>query len=293
MMGPPAHPMNQPAVQADFPPKPLARSSWLRRALGEEGTGFLTSFLLHLICLLLLSIPFLPPRSRLGGIPAIVVTTDLPKSRQHELESIDMDVVPSLDTKEDQPRIGEMFADAKAHSDLLTPSLLDQPTLKHNNEANTTSGEDTSSASTRQIPENAVVAGHFAAWWIPKAERYGEQVKPGQLPRVGQDYRIIVQLQIPEGRKSLRITDLSGEIVGSDGYKQRIPDRAWIYNAQGKLVPVRGHPRLKVIDGTIQIVFKVPGAGKQDVRDTITVRSKLLDEEQTLTLIFQPVKPAP
>jgi hypothetical protein len=149
-------------------------------------------------------------------------------------------------------------------------------------------------ASTRSdLPPNAVEAGSFAAWWIPKVERYGEKVEPGQLPRVNQPYFIHVQIRVPDDRRTLRVDDLSGEIIGTDGYRQPIPDRAWVLDDSGALVrAVGGRSFLRVAGGLVEVVFKVDGAGQAGVRDTIRIRSQILGEEQTLMLEFQPVAAA-
>ncbi len=137
------------------------------------------------------------------------------------------------------------------------------------------------------VPANAVKSGSFTAWWIPEAQRYGEVVEPGQLPRARQDYQIRIRIEVPEGRTSLHVSDLSGEIVGTDGYRQLIPERAWA-EIDGKLRLLRPADRLPVRNGYVEIVIKVGGAGKAGVRDLISIQSKLLDESQILTLEFQP-----
>ena len=282
-------PIQSRAAADGFEEIPLERPALLQRALGDEGTGYLMSFVLHVIALLILAIPLLPAAIETGLPPPIrvarlddVLHDDAPEMIEFDIEDLGSPPTPLNPT-----------TIAREKSDLLLPSLLHQETSAAATSDGQELGQDEAMRAARNLPKHAVIAGNFAAWWIPKKERYGETVEAGQLPRVGQDYYITVQLELPKDQKSLRVTDLSGDIIGSDGYKQNIPDRAWIYDGVGKLERVLGHRLLKVTDGHLQIVFKVPGAGKPDVQDTITVRSKTLDEEQTITLVFQAIENAP
>jgi hypothetical protein len=137
-----------------------------------------------------------------------------------------------------------------------------------------------------EVPANAVQAGSFLAWWIPKVQRFGEVVEAGQLPRAGQDYHIHLQVRMPDGRESLPLSDLSGEIIGTDGYRQRIPDRAYVDDGNGALT--RAPRELPVRGQIVEVVFRVDGAGQSGIKDKITIRSELLNEEQVLTLEFTP-----
>jgi len=101
---------------------------------------------------------------------------------------------------------------------------------------------------------------------------------------------IVIRIKTPERSRTYRITDLSGELVGTDGYRLGIPiDRSHpdktVTEKGGRLVPVRSSDKLRVVKGHVQIMVKVPGAPSL-VRDMIELRSKMLKEEQKLEIVF-------
>ncbi|MGD9853879.1 MAG: hypothetical protein AB7U20_02920 [Planctomycetaceae bacterium] len=136
-------------------------------------------------------------------------------------------------------------------------------------------------------PKNAVKAGSFTAWTIPIADprRFPGAPQAGDSPRPGQDYHIVIQVKIPGNRNAYNISDLSGKVIGTDGYIQIIPAQAFVQDENGRLVLARIGRRLPVEEGVVQILIRVPGA-EALVKDTIRVKSKLLKENQTLDLIF-------
>jgi hypothetical protein len=77
-------------------------------------------------------------------------------------------------------------------------------------------------------------------------------------------------------------------VVGTDGYRQKIPEDAWYFNTRGELVRARTGRQLPVINGTAELLIRVPGAATALVKDSIKVYSRTLDEEQTIELVFQP-----
>lgn len=140
-------------------------------------------------------------------------------------------------------------------------------------------------------PPNAVRAGSFSVWAWPII---GQDVKgkvlhaePGSSPAVLQPYHIVIRLKVPEGKKSVNLSDFSGRVVGSDAYTQKIPQDAWFYNAGGDLVRARTGRAIPVFEGTAELLIRVPGAGAAAVKDSITVATRLTDEEQQIELQFQ------
>lgn len=119
---------------------------------------------------------------------------------------------------------------------------------------------------------NAVQQGSFTAWTVPAN------------PRVGQDYLIVVEVQIPEGTNRYSRADLVGQLVGTDGYKVMIPDGRE-FNGEGWRRPKRT-PAFRRQGNKARIVFFVRGAHQAMVRDTIQIRSRLLDEHQKLQIVF-------
>ncbi len=132
-----------------------------------------------------------------------------------------------------------------------------------------------------KIPESglAVTKGSFTAFTIPAQ------------PQPRQAYSIVIEIRLPSSDKVYRVSDLSGKVVGTDGYTQKLPWDSRTAGASG--YPVEGgaikrldsKTVLDVVRNRVQIIIRVPG-GAQLVRDVITVRSRKLKEEQELELVF-------
>ncbi len=105
--------------------------------------------------------------------------------------------------------------------------------------------------------------GSFSAWTIPDD------------PEPGQDYVIVIVVKLPKRMKKYRASDLTGLVVGTDGYRQAIPGPAYM----------RGNIHLPMKDHMAQLKVKVPG-GASRVRDVISIRSKMLKEKQNIELEF-------
>jgi hypothetical protein len=109
------------------------------------------------------------------------------------------------------------------------------------------------------VPMSAVTKGSFTVWTDPED------------PAPGQNYRIIIQIKLPDGIDFYKLRDLTGEVRGTDGFRRQIK-----YGIRD---------RRKVHDHVVQVEVGIPGA-RVLVKDEITVHSKLLDESQRLTLEF-------
>jgi len=119
---------------------------------------------------------------------------------------------------------------------------------------------------------NAVQEGSFAAWTVPED------------PRVGQDYIIVIEVTLPKGTEKYAKVDLTGRLKGTDGYEVMIPDgREW--NGVRWTRAYRT-PAFRRNGDKARVVFFVRGAQQALVRDTIWIRSKLLDEQQKLQITF-------
>jgi hypothetical protein len=104
--------------------------------------------------------------------------------------------------------------------------------------------------------------GSFAAWTVPRD------------PNPGQNYVIVIQIQLPADIKKLPKKDLLGStVVGTDGFRLEIPP------------PGSSRGYLPGNDKEVQMVVLVPGAA-QLVRDTIKIKSKALKEEHTIEIEF-------
>ena len=124
----------------------------------------------------------------------------------------------------------------------------------------------------------AVRQGSFSAWTVPA----------DPLPR--EEYVIVIRIKVPSGTKTFRLSDITGNVIGTDDFVLRIPfdpkhSGATTTERSGKIAAVKPTDFLKIVDEHVQIMVKIPGAAGL-VRDTIEVRSKLLREEQRLQIVF-------
>ena len=105
--------------------------------------------------------------------------------------------------------------------------------------------------------------GSFSVWTIPND------------PDPGEDYVIVIVIKLPNRVKRYRASDLSGMVVGTDGYRKQIPGPAY----------TRGKVYLPMKDKMVQLKIGVPG-GEARVKDVITIRSVMLREKQVIKLEF-------
>ncbi len=110
-----------------------------------------------------------------------------------------------------------------------------------------------------RIPGYAVTKGSFSAWTDPRD------------PVPGVSYEIVIQFRLPPNIKNYRGSDLTGMVTGTDGYKQ--------------VIRFRRDEAFNVVDGSVQIRIRVPGADRL-VKDAIRVESKLLHEKQLIEIEF-------
>lgn len=140
-----------------------------------------------------------------------------------------------------------------------------------------------------KVPESglAVTKGSFTAFTIPA------NPKPRDV------YSIVIEVRLPDDVKEYRVSDLVGEVRGSDKYVQKIPYDKDAPSAAGFQSKGEGFKVLKdstvleVFKNRVQIIVKVPGAARL-VKDVIRIRSRKLKEAQELTLVFGvPANPNP
>lgn len=131
-----------------------------------------------------------------------------------------------------------------------------------------------------RIPESglAVTKGSFTAWTDP----------PRPLPE--QFYQIIIEVRLPDDITRYRLSDLSGEVVGTDGYHQRLPydvrkPSAARVTGGAEYETVRRNMTVKVTERKLQLAIRVPGA-RRLVMDRIRIKSRRLREDRELTLVF-------
>jgi hypothetical protein len=109
------------------------------------------------------------------------------------------------------------------------------------------------------VAERAVSSGSFLVW-----------VEPA-VPFAGEPYCVYVQIRLPERIKRYPRTDLTGVLIGSDGYRKSISG------------PERGD--IPLIANTATIVIHVVGAARPEA-DTLVIRSKLLRQQKTIRLVY-------
>lgn len=109
------------------------------------------------------------------------------------------------------------------------------------------------------VAERAVSSGNFLVW-----------VEPA-VPFAGEPYCVYVQIRLPERVKRYSRTDLTGVLIGSDGYRKSIsgPEREDI----------------PLIANTATIVIHVVGAARPEA-DTLVIRSRLLRQQKTIRLVY-------
>lgn len=147
---------------------------------------------------------------------------------------------------------------------------------------------------------NAVTAGPFTVWSYPNP------------PQPREAYYVFVRVKVPgKAKRRYSVMDLSGYIKGNDSrfggvdWHQNIPfEKNMAYGPdlryrqhvfrmdtrRKRFVPLPLKARnknLPVIDGYATLAIKVPGAAVERVQDEIRVKSRLLDEEKTIKLVFK------
>jgi hypothetical protein len=271
------------------------RTFWLQfweRMNGEEGAAYGLSVVVHILLIALLAIPvFRAVQEREEFTTIVQAATD---------EQVVID--PSFDT---EVALANPIETAAGGNELQT-NLLDTmnsaamslpeinpgdlPSLPGKEGKPGFGGEGTSGIRIAE-PRNAVRAGNFSVWpWPITGSDVRGQIAhglPGEAPKVFQDYHIVIRLRVPKGRRTVNLSDFSGEVVGTDQYYQKIPQDAWFFNASGDLIRARTGRSLPVIDGTAELLIRVPGASTPAIQDSITVYSRLLDEEQKIQLTFR------
>lgn len=130
----------------------------------------------------------------------------------------------------------------------------------------------------------AVTKGSFTAWTDPAH------------PKPGDFYQIIIEMRLPDRLNRYRLTDLSGRVVGTDGYTQRLPYDQRKPNAArvtGGAEPetVKRNTAVELIGNKLQLAIKVPGAPRL-VKDRIFIKSRRLHEDQEIVLVFGSAKSA-
>jgi hypothetical protein len=133
----------------------------------------------------------------------------------------------------------------------------------------------------QSVPPQAVTRGSFSAWTEPAR------------PAPNQPYFIHVRVKLPSNAVSYNYQDLSGSVVGTDDYRRGVGrDSLGPYGGTklfpkiNSLKPTQAQSdKFEFRSGAAEIRLYVPGATRL-VRDVIQLRSDLLNEVQTIELVF-------
>jgi hypothetical protein len=129
---------------------------------------------------------------------------------------------------------------------------------------------DTTAAETAKAPKpgaNAQHQGAFTVW-----------TEPAQ-PAVGEDYRLIAQIELPHETTNYRYTDITGEV------RQNGAVLLWITDTSTR----PDQFRLNGYKGTLTVQLK---GTTEAVTHAIWMRSHMLDETDAFTLEIKPKKSA-
>lgn len=271
----PSRPANIPRIKVEKEGSP--KLTWLGillLAVKDGGGSFGVSLAVHTVIALALAYVVKESMQENDAISMTITDANSMPIEFEEIEDVSMDLAGGSELQVPQ------FQDIPLTSDsALTSNASELMSQAGSGEGQ---GGDAGSGFKFRIPEGgkAVSAGSFTAWTVPED------------PKPGQDYMIVIRIKVPKGTTSYRVSDLSGQIVGTDGYTLTVPvdrnpsraDRTKTERS-GRLVPVKSRDRLRVVEGHVQLMVDVPGAASL-TRDSIRLKSKLLKEEQKLEIVF-------
>ncbi len=240
------------------------RRDWNRRIArwfaGAAAMGYGTSLLVHAILLLCCSVIVVvgAGSDQLSILAGLSSPDD---EYQHGFDRL-------IDTKIDLPdaetsllTVAPLESNSPGESQLVPATLAANALTSAGASGNDGQESNEGGGHKFKIPSggNVVRQGNFIAWTEP------------QDPAPGQIYTIILQINLPKRVLSYRSSDLSGMVEGTDHYRQELPGNL------PKYLPVKKN--------SVQLEIPVPGASEL-VEDKIQIRSKLLNEEQILKIVF-------
>ena len=232
-----------------------------RWIFSRHSAAYVLSLLVHLFALIALSVAIVQHSGGDGGINTIFVTQGDENQQQPGFDD-PIDVQVGFDgghtaTTTALVPIDQFIGDRETATvrDLTAFAMQGQG---HGEGEGEQTGDGTAGGGFRMpAPGRTVVKGNFTVWTVPDD------------PDPGVPYEIVIQVKLPKKGK-LRWGDVSGLVVGTDGYEQRISQYS---------------KHTRYITRANQVVVRVPGA-RNKVRDHIQVRSNMLQESQTLEIVF-------
>lgn len=260
--------------ETEEPPKNWRE--WLVQWLtGKEARSVVTSVAFHSILLVVMSLIFF---TQIGENEAISMIMG-EENALPAFEDVDMSFETTGGEVTKAPQLKKI---ERASAESVLQSDFNEMFNPSGSGEGTGGGEGFGFAFKMPSSGQTVTKGSFTAWTVPKD------------PKPGQDYKIVIQIQVPETVKRYRIADLSGRVIGTDKYTLDIPYENQ-FNRYGtkiqkstrseKLDFVKRGDYARVVDNRVQVIVNVEGA-KQLVQDTIEVKSRMLKEEQKLEIVF-------
>ena len=256
---------------------------------GNEGAGYAISFVVHIVVLMILAVPVIRSYENEEGFTTLVDNaTDEQVIYDAPLDTI----VATPEAASSAEKLETKLFDPASSLQEFIPQLKVAETTSIKGEGEGTGSGGALGGGRVAEPENAVRAGNFSVWNWPildgtLADGQVRHGTPGEAPRVYQKYSIVIRVKVPDNKKFVRLSDFSGSVIGTDGYRLDIPEETYFFRGNGKLMKAYSNTRMPVINGTAEILVRVKGAGEADVKDTITVYSRILDEEQVIYLTFK------
>ncbi|MBM80008.1 MAG: hypothetical protein CMJ78_05375 [Planctomycetaceae bacterium] len=259
--------------------EPAEELTWKQKArrwiISIAAGSYGLSLLVHVTGLGALSIFYIAAEMSDGAL-----ITELTASEEADLEVEDVhDTAMDVQQSESSANILQQLQKTQAESEQFVPKDINTGFAQSDGDGDSLADGFANSFKFR-MPTNgkAIIKGSFAAWTVPED------------PQVGEDYRIVIQVKVPKTLKRYRVSDLSGQVVGTDGFRHTIPwDRTRPSAAKtersGKLSVINARSYLPSKGGVAQLIIEIPGAGKL-VEDTIEIRSRALKENQKLKIVF-------
>jgi hypothetical protein len=258
-------PSNSPKASSTAEPLPMTldedqRSAfqrikdWLR---SMAATGYGVSVVLHVAVLTILSLIVITVNKSEEPMISSAFTVTGEVEELTEVIALELEPLESTESYDPTELLSSMPGGAELLSSIISPTGT----------SGTTDGDAIGAGAGFNMPASGhvVTKGSFSAWTVPED------------PKPREDYLVVIQIRLPEKIRKYSREDLSGFLEGDDGYQTPLGQFT------GKGFPKQFYGRFD--DEARQFVIKIPG-GAAKVSDTIEIRSRVLREEQKLTITF-------
>lgn len=255
------------------------------RITDATSVGVAWSILIHTFFLIAMALVILPSVGDDGGVAVDVTDADNDVTTFDNIADLKFETAGAADSSMEEVAL---VSPDPADIPLAVATIAKPKAATESSGAGQGKTEGEGKGAPRlRAPKNAVRRGRFSAWTIPISQYRGDNPSPGDSPRPGQHYHIVIQLELPESLRRYSVGDLTGSVVGTDGYRLQLPNRTYFFNDEGNLEQATARRRLPIVDRKVQILVHVPGAKYAAVKDKIAVSSRRLVESQTIELVFK------